>query len=115
VEATISSPNLGTNEEEIAKIQAEYGYQGQRLITYILASYASKDLIGQHFDHSSRPVDEWTRSRLAGSLTNEGLICIADMYSEGSVHTNPRTTPDNRNPHRGARFEQTSPSLSGVI
>ncbi len=50
VEANPYSPNSNTDEEKIAQLSEERGYQGQRLITYILASYASKDLTGEYFD-----------------------------------------------------------------
>ena len=99
VEATIDAPNRNTRPKELEDFAKKQGYLGQREITYILASQASKNLIDQYFDQGE------TWSRLLGSRSG-GYPPDARFNPDGDLVVGWHLGPQDPHLHLGARFEE---------
>lgn len=78
--ASIDAPNLNTPQRIAEEFAEQQGYLGQRLITYILAAQASKDLTGRYLDEG------FTWSWLTGSRGRGGVVC-ACFLPDGRLGT----------------------------
>ncbi|MDD5147201.1 MAG: hypothetical protein PHV63_01455 [Candidatus Daviesbacteria bacterium] len=99
VEASINAPNCNTFQKDLKNFIERSGYFGQRLIVYILASQASKDLTGRYFDQ------EPIYCRLFGSRYRSRVIS-AGFDPSGYLGFDWRLDPNFRDRFLGARFEE---------
>ncbi|HSX40937.1 MAG TPA: hypothetical protein VLF68_04990 [Candidatus Saccharimonadales bacterium] len=106
VEQSLEAPNRNTTEEDLRNHAESYGFDGQREITYMLASRMSMELTG-HF------LDENTSSRLLGTHV-KGRPAIAGYVARGDFYVYPNILPQNptplqdvKSPDVGGRFERT--------
>lgn len=80
IEETTSPPNTNTTEPELLEQLQRQGKIGQRLATYIVGSYDSKDLTGKFFDDATHAT-----SRLAGTKNPQKDILIGTFQPTGSI------------------------------
>lgn len=99
VEALVDAPNRNINLSDAEKFAEKQGYFGQREVTYILASQASKVLTGKYFDEGI------TRTWLLGSRF-EGRVIRAYFYPDGFLYVGWRWYPEVSYPNIGWRFEE---------
>lgn len=99
VYAVIDVPNCNTPQSRAEKFAREQGYLGQREITYILASQASKDLSGCYLD------ERCTWSWLDGSR-RYGEVVSAYFDPHGYLIASGDPDSEIRSQQRGWRFEE---------
>lgn len=100
VEASITSPNINTSEKDIESFFASQGRQGQRLGTYIIASFTSKLFTGRLFDRTG------IYSRLIGSHNNGKVIYAYFVVYDGLVAIPGLLLTDSSSPSWGSRSEE---------
>ena len=99
VEALIDAPNLNSSQKQLEGFAIKTGYLGQRLSTYILASQASKDLVGEFFDQE-------TSSRLLGSRGNGFVLYVLIQSWNDQFSAEWRLPPEDHFAYLGGRFEE---------
>ena len=98
VEATIDAPNINTTEKDLKNHAKAKKYSRQRLITYIFASQASKDLTGHYLDEES------TWSRLGTHFQSE--VAYVRFHSDGDLTIPWPLDPQAHGAGIGGRFEE---------
>ena len=98
VEATIDAPNINTTEKDLKNHAKAKKYSRQRLITYIFASQASKDLTGHYLDEESI----W--SRLGTHFQSE--VAYVRFHSDGDLTIPWPLDPQAHGAGIGGRFEE---------